>query len=203
MISARMVDTPFPERGRVPFDEGPPRLARELGARVAQIVGVRRLEHPLGGGLHGPRIRGAVVVFQEARDRRLARDLADVAAADVVSQGEGDALEARERLVGDARAVRVLMVRLAPPVGILADGYSRARGHRWTEPRPGCSPPRVFHQVLFRPSAALGSGRLGSGMASLLREGAVRTCVLYSVAPVNVSPPTRLPRTVGISFQRK
>ncbi len=34
-----------------------------------------------------------------------------------------------------------------------------------------------------------------------VRFGAVLICVAYSVNPVNASPPTRFPSTVGISFQ--
>ena len=38
---------------------------------------------------------------------------------------------------------------------------------------------------------------------STSRFGAVLACVAYRVSPVNARPPTKLPRTVGISFQMK
>ncbi len=41
---------------------------------------------------------------------------------------------------------------------------------------------------------------VGAGAAAL-RFGSVRTCVAYRVSPVKARPPTRLPSTVGISFQ--
>ena len=52
---------------------------------------------------------------------------------------------------------------------------------------------------LFKPNQA--AARAGAVPAS--RFGAVLRCVLYKVSPVNESPPTRLPSTVGISFQMK
>ena len=43
-----------------------------------------------------------------------------------------------------------------------------------------------------------------AGVSSRGRFGAmVRMCVVYSVSPVKVMPPIRLPTTVGISFQMK
>ena len=51
-----------------------------LGLGVQPVVGSG--QHLLAGFLHRPRVGGAVVVFEEAGDRRLRRLLADLAAAD-------------------------------------------------------------------------------------------------------------------------
>ena len=43
----------------------------------------------------------------------------------------------------------------------------------------------------------------GKPAGAAARFGAVRACVAYKVKPVKARPPTRLPSTVGISFQIK
>ena len=43
----------------------------------------------------------------------------------------------------------------------------------------------------------------GAGGTGRRREAPVRAWVAYTVSPTKVRPPTRLPTTVGISFQRK
>ncbi len=81
-------------------------LVPVVGVPAAAGLGV---EPGVGGiddaprrGLHGPRLRGAVVVRQEALHGRFGGNPAHVAAADPVGQGEGDALQAEQRLVRES-----------------------------------------------------------------------------------------------------
>jgi len=60
--------------------------------------------------------------------------------------------------------------------------------------------------ALLRPAleycpVAICSGK--AGPYRMVRLAPVRTCVAYSVRPVKARPPTRLPSTVGISFQSR
>src|SRR5262249_42538362 len=82
---------------------------------------VRRRQHALRRRLYRPGFRRAVVIGEKAFDDRLARDLADLTAADSVRDDDGDALEAQERFPRDERAVKVLVDRFAARVGVLAD----------------------------------------------------------------------------------
>ena len=69
-----------------------------------------------------------------------------------------------------------------------------------------CSWPGMHRQQSAHPVGeaplSRASGRCGATRCGL-RFGAVLTCVAYSVRPVKARPPTRLPSTVGISFQMK
>src|SRR5665213_3415781 len=91
---------------------------------------VRRRQHTLRRSLHRPGFRRAVIVRQEAFDRRLARDLADVAAADAIRQDDGDALHAEQRLFRDQNAMEILIGLLATLIRILPDRYSKYTWHR-------------------------------------------------------------------------
>ena len=90
-------------------------------ARLRVQPGIGRIQHAAGGGLHRPGFRRAVIVRQEALDRRLAGDLAHRAAADAVGEDGGNALQAEQRLVRNQDAVKILIDRLATLVGVLAD----------------------------------------------------------------------------------
>src|SRR5688572_29855054 len=114
----------------------------ELAAlRLRVQPGVGRAENALGRGLHGPGLRRAIVVLQEASDSRLAGDLTDVAAADAVGERDADALQARERLLGNARAMKVLVRRLAPLVGVLTERDFQVCRHQSNTRREGHEAP--------------------------------------------------------------
>ena len=165
-----------------------PGTALRLG--VQPRIGGR--QHALHRPLHAPRIRRAVVVLHHRPHGRLARDAADLAAADAVGQGQHDPLAAQVRPRRDARAMEILVHALAAAVGMLSHAHGQRRGQRGAAGRR-CGPGQH------------GSGMRGGGCRARAqagtRRGAVRTCVEYNASPTKVSPPTRLPTTVGISFQ--
>ena len=81
-------------------------------------------------GAHRPGFRGTVIVGEEALDRRLGRDMADLAAADAVGERDRDALRRQQRLVRRQDAVEILVRLFAAFVGKLPDrDFQRAR-HR-------------------------------------------------------------------------
>src|SRR2546423_1598091 len=86
-------------------------------------------QHPLRRRLYGPGFRSAVIVGQETLDRRLARDVADVAAADPVRQHDSDALQAQQRLARSQRAVEILIGLFATFVRMLPDRYLQFAWH--------------------------------------------------------------------------
>ena len=90
-----------------------------LGLRMQP--GISRRQNLLAGFFNRPGIRGAVVVFKKTGDGRLRRFLADLAAADAVGQGDGDALRRQLRLAGNTNPVKILVECLAAFVGILSD----------------------------------------------------------------------------------
>src|SRR5262245_44299809 len=61
--------------------------------------GVRRRQHAPRRGLNRPGFRCAIVIGEKTFDRRLARDLTDLTAADAIGDYDGDSLEAQKRLV--------------------------------------------------------------------------------------------------------
>jgi hypothetical protein len=99
-------------------------------ARLRMQPGIGCVEHAAGGGLHRPGFRRAVIVHQEALDRRLAGDLAHRAAGDAVGENRRDALQAEQRLLRNQDAVKILVDGLATPVGVLADRNQESAGHR-------------------------------------------------------------------------
>src|SRR5437762_6548324 len=86
-------------------------------------------QHPLRRRLYGPGFRSAVIVGQETLDRRLARDVADVAAADPVRQHDSDALQAQQRLARSQRAMEILIGLFATFVRMLPDRYLQFAWH--------------------------------------------------------------------------
>lgn len=82
-------------------------------------------------------------------------------------------------------------IRSTPPPHTRSPSYSCAsfrspcRAHKKKSPCPDRAEALTDHQI----------------DQAALRFGAVRTCVEYSVRPTKARPPTRLPTTVGISFQ--
>ena len=168
-----------------------------LAARLRMQPGIGGLQHALRRGAHRPGFRGAVIVGQESLDRRLRGNMRHRARADAVGQHDGNALEAEQRLVRDQDAVEILIGFLAAPIGKLSDGYLQLARHfplsrRWALP------------VKRDPSASQDQAarREEAGCCEAGRFGAVLTWVEYSVSPVKARPPTRLPTTVGISFQK-
>src|SRR5690606_7238704 len=136
-------------------------------------------QHALRRLFHRPGFGGAEVVRQKAADCRFGGDLADLAAADAVSQGHGDALGSKLRFARDAEAVKILVQRLATPIRMLPRANRKLTGH-------------VMSAV-----APLRRGRIFLDQLKA-RLGAVFTWVAYSVRPVKARPPTRLPSAVGI-----
>ena len=133
--------------------------------------GIGRGQHAMRRGFHRPGFRGAVIVGQEALDRRFAGDLADIAAADAVRQHDGDAFQAEQRLVRDQGAVKILIDLLPAFVGMLPDRYLQFARHARTKkkepyPSPGKAP-------LLRSNQARGRG----SAPSRSRFGAVLTWV--------------------------
>ena len=162
-----------------------------LAAGLRMQPGIGRLQHALRRGPHRPGFRGAVIVGQKALHRRFRGDPADIAAADAVGQHDGDALEAEQRLGGNQNAVKILIGLLATFVRILPNRYFQFAWH-------------VHDQGAGLNQASRGPPKSIAGQAATrgaTRFGAVLTCVAYSVRPVKARPPTRLPTTVGISFQ--
>ena len=97
--------------------------------RLGMQPGVGSDQHALAGLLHRPGVRRAEVVFQKALHRRFAGDVADLAAADAIGDGQGDALAVLLLGLGQAQAVEVLVEGLAALVRELADGDGEGGGH--------------------------------------------------------------------------
>ena len=160
--------------------------------RLRVQPGIGRLQHALRRGPHRPGFRGAVIVGQKALDRRLGCDPADLAAADAVRQHDGDALQARaaarsesERRENPDWSPCDLCQNVARPI------FS-VRAASFTTSEQGLD-------LDGRDPLKSIAGQAATRAAT--RFGAVLTCVAYSVRPVKARPPTRLPTTVGISFQ--
>jgi hypothetical protein len=162
--------------------------------------GVGGDQHVLGRGFDRPGIRGAVIIFKKAGHRCLRCLLADIAATDAVSQRDGNALAAELRPFGNEDAMKILVDFLAPLVGILPDGDPELRLMTTFNLVPLCTAARKSYPAQFWPKKATGL-RGHQCRSGSLRFGAVRTCVEYSVRPTKARPPTRLPSTVGSSFQ--
>ena len=103
--------------------------------------GVGGGQHALGGFLHRPGFRGAVVVRQKARHRRFAGDVADLAAADAIGQGNGDALGAQLRFRRNVGAVEILVARLAAALGVLPQADRQLAGQGACGTHPGLRGP--------------------------------------------------------------
>ena len=152
-------------------------------------------EHAFDGLLHRPRVGRAVVVVEQAAHCELAGHLAHVAAADAVGERDRDALRHALRAGGRGGAVEVLVDGLVALVRVLPDGNLQRCGHGLPT---GSRAPASFRG----PEPCRDDNRVSGDQASE-RFAPVFTCVAYSVRPVNVRPPTRLPSTVGISFQMR
>ena len=84
-----------------------------------------------------------------------------------------------------AEAVEILIKVLSALIGMLPNSDLQLIGHG-----------------ALKPSASNEAGGFPNGYTKS-RLGAVLMCVVYKVRPVNARPPTRLPRTVGISFHTR
>ncbi len=98
--------------------------------------GVRRRDHALRRGFDRPGLRRTVIVGEKSLDRRLARDLADLAGADPVREHDRDALEAQERLFRDQDSVKILVDLLAAFVRVLPDRNFQFAWHRSCQESP-------------------------------------------------------------------
>ncbi|MNZ48412.1 hypothetical protein D3C78_661580 [compost metagenome] len=99
--------------------------------------GVGRHQYALCRLLDRPGFRGTEIVLEESLDAGFAGDLADIAAADAVGQGDGDALGMQLGRRGNVQAVEILIDVLAALVGVLADGDLQSSGHGGHEPLAG------------------------------------------------------------------
>ena len=206
-VDAAVADVKDVRRGRLD-DDGAQRadvaavpVVGILAARLRMQPGIGRLQHALRRGAHRPGFRGAVIVGQKSLDRRFRGDPADLAGADAVGQHDGNALEAEQRLVRNQDAVEILIGFLAALIRKLPDRYFQlARHSRLSRQRASPLARRdPSHPEIKRQCARTGRE---DAAADALRDGPVLMWVAYSVSPVKARPPTRLPITVGISFQK-
>ena len=122
-----------------------------------------------------------------------------------VGQHDGDALQAEQRLLRNQDAMEILIGLLAPLIGMLPDRYFQFTRHLFGAKALGkglmASPlSRVRPRKVNRDQAIMRFGAAWMWVV-VTRFGAVLMWVAYSVNPVKERPPTRLPTTVGISFQ--
>src|SRR6185503_15465625 len=91
------------------------------GLRMQPRIG--RSDHALRRHCYRPGFGRAVIVGEKPLGGRLARDVADLAAADPIGESDRDALQGQKRLVRNHGAVEVLIDLLAPLIAVLPDRY--------------------------------------------------------------------------------
>src|SRR5690606_27456312 len=138
-----------------------PVITVRAAPRLRMQPGVGRHQHALAGLLDRPGVRRAEVVFEEALHRRFAGDMADVAAADTVGDGQGDALAVLFFPRRQTHAVEVLVERFAALVGELADGDSETLPSPLMGEGPGERVSGLVHGLYPSPLASLPQGERG------------------------------------------
>ncbi len=131
-------------------------IAVRAVAGLRMQPGIDRHQHPMRRLLHRPGVGGAEVVGKKARHRGFAGDMADLTAADAISQRDSDALACEQGVSGHAGAVKVLVGRLAPAVRVLAKGNGDLAGHLHLREGPGTRAHRGLPSLLISRRRAWG-----------------------------------------------
>ena len=172
-------------------------------------AGVLRVHPAIAGGNdrfarppRRPAVGCAIIIGEEALHSDLRRLRTAQAGGDAVGDDAGDALARQVRSFGHERAVEVLVLFLAAGGRILAeaDGEGFAVHRKRAEGGHVRHGPPSFDQ---RRGQAARAGAVSTSATAARRLRPVRTWVEYSIMPVKVRPPTRLPSTTGISFHSR